>query len=125
MDEVWLVRLIYPRNGYNEVCYDTLLPWGGSGSYHHYIYRNVTKTRSDYDTPYKYMTVLGGAWVQFLPGEGITCSHDSVYIYGRSRRSDIGRHPPDGGLRIHSLLVNIDGRLHPDLLTCRNICRAR
>ncbi len=84
LDDMDLIRLIFPRTGYNKVCYDTLGPWGGPGSYHHYIYCNVTKTRSDYDTPYKYMTVLGGAWVQFLPGESITCSHDSVYIYGRS-----------------------------------------
>lgn len=74
LSEYELVRYIYPRTAIPN--HGTLGPRNSVTDLHHYVY-----TDEDYCFD---LIVEGGAWVQFLPETSLSCSLDSVAIYGRS-----------------------------------------
>ncbi len=88
-----MIRDIYPRDGLNGPYSGTLGTWGGTGTFHHYIYGNVTSGN---------MAVEAGARVQFLPGVSLTCSDNFIDINGGTRFETrlFSRGDPTRGLKV-------------------------
>lgn len=95
-EEEELIRYIYPRNGLCGTHSGTLGPWGGPETLHHYVYCDATSSN---------LIVQGGARVQFLPGTSITCSANTVEIYGKAagplgETRFFSEGPPTRGLKV-------------------------
>ncbi len=74
-EEEYLIRRIIPRYGFCGSISGTLPARDDPSHVHRYVYCDCASTN---------LTVLGGAWLQFLPGTSLKCAANSIDVPGRN-----------------------------------------